>query len=59
MTVFEVPSHLDFHFLFARAFSLSLHNYLLSHFPFPRASSLVDVSKAAKFMMLKVDDLMN
>ncbi|KAL5165334.1 NADH dehydrogenase [ubiquinone] iron-sulfur protein 7, mitochondrial [Glycine soja] len=58
-TIFEVPSHLTFHFLFACAFSLSLRNSLLSHFPFPRASSPADVSKATKFVMLKVDDLMN
>ena len=58
-TIFEVLSHFTFHFLFARPFSLSLRNSLLSHFPFPRASSPADVSKAAKFVMLKVDDLMN
>ena len=34
-------------------------NGSVPHFPFPRASSPADVSKAAKFVMLKVDDLMN
>ncbi|KAG5057143.1 hypothetical protein JHK86_012139 [Glycine max] len=34
-------------------------NSLPSHFSFARASSPADVSKAEKFVMFKVDDLMN
>jgi len=60
-TIFEVPSHLCFSFPFCSCFlTLSAQLSPLT-FPFPSccASFPTNVSKLAKFVMLKVDGLMN